>query len=303
MLVTFKNITLKKTRILNPVIDPKGSAGLFLTKHQLTKHKEQITKEIKEKAMVSPLSSRVLNAEAIANIGGSSAYARRPFFREEWQHPVKTKKRISGYSADRSDQESPPCSECSLGKETRANQVEQGAKRRRTEKVDFQAFHARNDLAEAGVNCLPGGSIETDRVGLIVVSRNNPYVNDLQVAHCQDHAVEDANNYESTHMDYMQLLSCAQHFYTSNRPIPTPSEEAANERSNYESFSNTTGSTTPTDYSASEADPAEILPKPLNDAQDDFVSVSEDGISCINSSLSPMAFTLENALLHNQAAR
>jgi hypothetical protein len=262
---------------------------------------EQITKEIKEKAMNPPLSSRLLDAHAKANIDSSSAYARRPFFREEWEHPVNTKKRISGYSADRSEQESPPCSECSLGnKETRANQVEQGAKRRRTEKIDFQAFYARNDLAEAGVNCLPGGSIETDRVGLIVVSKNNPYVNDLQVVHSQDQAVEDANNYESTHMDYMQLFSCAQHFYTSNRPIPTPFEEAANELSNYERFSDTTGSTTP---SSSEADPAEILPKPLNDAHDDSVSVSEDGISCINSSLSPMSFTLENALLHNQAAR
>jgi len=257
--------------------------------------------------MVSPLSSRILNAEAKANMAGSSVYAYRPLI-EEWQHRAKTKKRVSGYSADGSEQESPPSSECSFGKETRANQVEHEAKRRRTEEADFQAFHARNDLAKAGVNFLPGligrsralthGSIEMDRAGLVVVSRNTPYVNDIQAVHCEDHVVEDENNYESTHMDYVQLLSCAQHFYTSKRPIPTPSEEAANE-----SGSNTTGSTTPTDYSASECDPIEILPKPLNDAQDDFGSVSEDDICCINSSLRPITLTLENALLHSQAAR
>ena len=231
--------------------------------------------------MVSPLSSRILNAEAKANINGSSTYAHMPLTAnviEDWQRRANAKKRVSGYSADRSDHGSLLTGVSSLdSKAIRANQIEQHAKRRRTEEASFQAFNARNDLAKAEVQCLhgligtsralPHGSVNMDRVKLVVVSRDKPYnyESDLEGDIQGDVEVVEKNNNVSLYEDYIQLLCCSQHFYTIEGRIPTPSEEASR---NLESVSNTTMTTnTPTECSSdSEGDLIVIPPKPQNES-------------------------------------
>jgi hypothetical protein len=266
--------------------------------------------------MVSPLSSRILNAEAQAKIAIYYPPVNNPLavnVIEDWQQRAKSNKRVSGYSADRSDHEILPSRFCSLDKAVRAQQVGNHAKRRRTEEASFQAFNARSDLANSGVNCLPGligrsralphGSFNMNEVKLIVVSRNNPYEDDIE-------PIESVNktNDISSNEDYMQLISCSQHFYTTMGRVPTPSVEAANERSNNENASNTIGTmNTPTECSSiSEGLPNDIIPKPQDKGyvQDkETVGASEDMIHRISSSKSSTTITLEDALAPSETAR
>ncbi len=204
--------------------------------------------------MVSPLSSRIMNAEAKANINGASKY--RPLTANvigEWQR--RAQKRVSGYTADRSEGESPPASLYSLdkemgAKEMRAQQVESLAKRRRTEEANFQAFNVKNDLSKAGLNlpvlrsrALLRGSVNMDSVKLIRVTKESPHsleeLLDPQPALTCSSA-RDRLQHDIEEHDYSDLLKQAQQFYTSKGYIPTPSEEAlSNDRSSTISSSGT----------------------------------------------------------------
>jgi len=191
--------------------------------------------------MVPPLESRILNVTAKANINGSSStHANMPLTAnviEDLQR--RAKKRVHHYSADpadRSDRETLPTRVLPLHKATTVNKVvEQHAKRRMTpEEASFEAFNARKDLTKAGVQCPldgligtsrtdPHGNINKDGVKLVVVSRDKPYdyyESDLEAGVKGDIEVSQNNNVSSHAEDYMQLFSCSQHFYTTERQIP-----------------------------------------------------------------------------------
>lgn len=177
----------------------------------------------------------------------------------EWQRRAQKRAigSVSGYSADRSDIESPPASLSSSSsnrgsnskdlatnnlKEIRARQVEFMAKKRKTEENNFQAFNVKNDLARAGVyslpamrsRALPRGAVNMSSVKLILVSDKSPYPGDLQNT---DVAKEESFSFD--YDAYSELFKAAQYFYTSNQTIPTPSEEAANGLSSSVSSSRT----------------------------------------------------------------
>lgn len=188
--------------------------------------------------MVSPLSSRILNAEAKANIkGGNTCY--RPLLSksvmESWQR--QRKRGISGYSADRDTASSPLSVQCSFKKQMRTNIVEAQAKRRRTEELNYQAFNVKNDLSTAGVSslpflgrqkALPPGSVDMSRVELIIATKDSPYysggycADDERIEQgAQSNQRQELDNFQN----YTALLDSCQSFYTGK--IPTPSEEAA----------------------------------------------------------------------------
>jgi PAS domain-containing protein len=192
--------------------------------------------------MVSLLSSRIMNAEAKAN----SKY--RPLTAAnvlgEWGQLRGAKKRDaststsngsgsgSGYSADRS--ESPPDSLSSMQHSTTTT-YESLVKKRKTEVDTFQAFNVKNDLAKAGVQCLPGlrsralprGSVDMSRVKLVLSSKDNPYLGDQ----CEPgHGNGNGNGHGHTTRihsseDYSDLFKATQQFYTSDQSIPAFSEE------------------------------------------------------------------------------
>lgn len=254
--------------------------------------------------MVLPLSSRILRAEAKAKgIGFTLAST--------------SKKRISGYSADRSDQESPPASLCTSStlektKEKRAQHVEMCAKRRRKEEATFQALNARNDLAQAGVKCQPGflfgrsralpqGCVDMDTVNLIVVSKEAPSKDDQESFQQTSHTA-DSGYCDVSSEDYVDLLTSAQHFYLAKGRIPTPSEDAVNERSSQISSSNTTDFSSPVD-SENEFE-MEIPPIAQNEKCDDeTLPNSTDTMRYIKTSLDLAVLTLSEAIMHFSSAR
>eukprot|EP00557_Chaetoceros_sp_GSL56_P006940 CAMPEP_0176499348 /NCGR_PEP_ID=MMETSP0200_2-20121128/12878_1 /TAXON_ID=947934 /ORGANISM="Chaetoceros sp., Strain GSL56" /LENGTH=404 /DNA_ID=CAMNT_0017897759 /DNA_START=23 /DNA_END=1237 /DNA_ORIENTATION=- len=252
--------------------------------------------------MVLPLSSRILKAEAKAKNSGFALAS-------------KSKKHVSGYSADRSDQESPPASLCTTEKtkEKRAQHVEQCAKRRRTKEANFQAFNARNDLIQAGVKCQPGlfgrsravlqGCVDMDTVDLIVVSKETSYPNDKDDFQETDNS-PDGGSCDVSSDDYMELLICAQQFYLAKGPIPTPSEDAVNERSSQISSSNTTGFSTAVD---SENEFEMEIPPIAQDREcydETLPDIADTDITrFIKSSLDLAVLTLNEAIIHFSSAR
>lgn len=259
--------------------------------------------------MVSPLSSRMMNAEAKAN--GASSYARRPLTAnviEEWKK--KAKKRVSGYWADRSDQESPPMGAYSLDKEIRAKQVEIHAKRRRLEESAFQAHNARNDLKKAGISCPPGlvgrsrallvGSVDMSKVNLVVVSNDQVVSGKKEEKQSQVEVVKTQQGLASFD-EYSQLLSLSQQYYITKGRIPTPSEEEPEERCSDTTGTNSTG----TNSDSSDYEPPEILPKLLEiqEEQKASHSIPDYVIQCIGSSLDASRLSLEEALMNMNSAR
>ena len=260
--------------------------------------------------MVSPLSSRMMNAEAKAN--GANSYARRPLTAnviEEWKK--KAKKRVSGYWADRSDQESPPMTANSLDKEFRAKQVEIHAKRRRLEESSFQAHNARNDLKKAGISCPPGlfgrsralllGSVDMSKVNLVVVSNDQIVSGKTEDKQPQVEVVKTTEQGLASFEEYSKLLSSSQQYYTTKGRIPTPSEEEPEER-----FSDTTGTnSTETNSDSGDYEPPEILPKLLEiqEEQKASHSIPDYVIQCIGSSLDTSRLSLEEALMNMNSAR
>lgn len=251
--------------------------------------------------MVLPLSSRILKAEAKARSSGFTLAS-------------KSKKRVSGYSADRSDQESPPATLSTTmekTKEKRAQHVEQCAKRKRVEEANFQAFNARNDLAQAGVKCQPGifgrsralpqGHIDMDTVDLIVVSKETPYTNDKEGFEDTGY-MTDIEYSDVSSEDYMDLLTCSQQFYLAKGRIPTPSEDAVNERSSQISSSNTTGFSTAVDSDNEfETDiPSMAQDHGCNDETLPNITVT---MKYIETSLDLAVLTLSEAIVHFSSAR
>lgn len=261
--------------------------------------------------MVSPLSSRIMNAEAKANINGRSKY--RPLTANnvigEWQ--IRGRKRVSGYTADRS--ESPPaslyCIDKEIGpKEMRARQVENLAKRRKTEEANFQAFNVKHDLAKAGVQSLPGlrsralprGSVNMDNVTLVCVSKESPYPGDEFVDDEDDTKRTCQPQLQHGVEEYLELLKQAQHFYTSKEYIPTRSEEAAaNSRSSTVSSDGTTDN--PSDSDSIFA--YEIPTKLIDVINSEDKSDADIHYGYITKSMNHSTDTLENALVSCDSAR
>jgi hypothetical protein len=251
----------------------------------------------------------MMNAEAKAN--GANSYARRPLTAnviEEWKK--KAKKRVSGYWADRSDQESPSMGAYSLDKEIRAKQVEIHAKRRRLEESAFQAHNARNDLKKAGISCPPGlvgrsrallvGSVDMSKVNLVVVSNDQVVSGKKEEKQSQVEVVKTQQDLASFG-EYSKLLSLSQQYYITKGRIPTPSEEEPEER-----FSDTTGTnSTGTNSDSSDYEPPEILPKLLEiqEEQKASHSIPDYVIQCIGSSLDASRLSLEEALMNMNSAR
>ena len=126
--------------------------------------------------MVSPISSRIYNLEAKARI--KSHFKTNVNNNLPWQIENRTKK-ISGYTADR---ESSPALFVNAEKNLRAEQVEAFAKKRKIEELNYQAYNAKNDLVNAGIEFVPKskalleGTIDMKNVELVMSSkyrRNN----------------------------------------------------------------------------------------------------------------------------------
>jgi hypothetical protein len=208
-----------------------------------------------------------MNAEAKANIN-CRANSYRPLTAHvigEWQR--RAKKRVSGYTADRSEGESPPASLYSVDKESgqkemRARQVESLAKRRKIEESNFQAFNVKNDLAKAGIHSLPGtrshplprGSVDMDKVQLVKSSKETPYVGDQTVSN--DVKGNRTPDWHLQHRieDYSDLYKQVHHFYTSKHQIPTPSEEAGTKSERSSSISSNSSTCCPKLTSIDEED-------------------------------------------------
>lgn len=289
--------------------------------------------------MVSPLSSRILNAEAKANIkGGNTCY--RPLLSqsvmESWER--QRKRGISGYSADRErDTASSPLSvQCSFQKQMRTNIVEAQAKRRRTEELNYQAFNVKNDLSTAGVSslpflgrqkALPPGSVDMSRVELIIATKDSPYYSN---GYCADddqteqgacapfNQRQELDNFQN----YTALLDSCQSFYTGK--IPTPSAYAAIEnkmeaQTSDSADSRNTGSS-PSSISSEDGQDVDLLQLPAklveeNDASvtsnsdyDDTAHQKDEKAALFDFITSPVnldkrALTLEEALITSNPAR
>jgi len=134
--------------------------------------------------MVSPLSTRLFNLEAKASSINLPPFAKLK--RQEWQKLARVK-RISGYSADKESARSSGI--YSMEKQMRANIVGMTAKKRKIDELHYQAATARSTLGRGDnsstrsqtrrPSALPHGSIDTNAVKLITVSRNNPYTQEI----------------------------------------------------------------------------------------------------------------------------
>lgn len=282
--------------------------------------------------MVSPLSSRILNAEAKANINGSP-FPYRPLTKnvmESWQ---RQKKRVSGYSAD-CDMKNPPASTlCSLDKQVRAHQVEISAKRRRIEELNFQASNVREDLARAGIHCLPGligrshalphNSVDMDKVRLVTNSSKSPFIEkeDDQQQPPQKQQLPPQQQQLQRPVEYpvsdcFNLLNSCQHFYTTtNGRIPTPSEDAVNEPNSNNDESNSLNTTTDEAPSSSSSDNDSLegnaigIPVNMNMLGQDFSNdVSSSSRCCsplpfMNWSMDTCVLRLDEAIATFDSAR
>jgi len=284
--------------------------------------------------MVSPLSSRILNAEAKANIKGGHNTCYRPLLSqsvmESWER--QRKRGISGYSADRErDNASSPLSvQCSFQKRMRTNIVEAQAKRRRTEELNYQAYNVKNDLSTAGVSslpflgrqkALPPGSVDMSSVELIIATKDSPYYsNDYcagddrteQGAGATFNQRQELDNFQN----YTALLDSCQSFYTGK--LPTPSGEAAFETQTSDSAdSRNTGSSLSSINSEDDQDvvplqlPAKLVEESdasVNSNCDDTAHQRDEKAALFDFVTSPVnldkrALTLEEALITSNPAR
>jgi len=173
--------------------------------------------------------------------------------------------------------------------------VEDQAKRRKSEELNYQAFNLRNDLATAGVQCVPNligrsrsrlhGPVNMDKVKLVAsVSRESS---------------PDLDAYEEmTLNDYVQMLNCCKHFYTTTTGlIPTPSEEAATDNGR----SSCSSTSTPIVSDDSEIN-LEISPK-LEAHADQVEDDESSEPRYISASLDSKIMTLESSLEYSESAR
>ncbi len=219
--------------------------------------------------MVSPLSSRILNAEAKANINGRNSIPYRPLHVNVVKSLQMQRKRgVSGYSADHdiSTSGSPIGSESptstsgislNMHKEQRANHVEAQARRKRIAELNYQAFNVKSDLSKAGISslpfigrqkALPPGSVDMSTTELIIATKDSPYYHgtvegeDANSPQTQGQLVE-ANDLSTatTAQDYSSMITSCQHFY--NGPVPpTPSVSEVNNIARSVADSRTTAS-------------------------------------------------------------
>lgn len=228
----------------------------------------------KKKKMVSPISTRIIKAEAKANLKQTS------FASTTFTNPKLVKKKhVSGYSADK---DSPASSVCSLTREARslrAMAVEENAKRRKTEELNYQASTVKRDM-QAGADFTKNKANSfADDYAASLHSKITTSIDKGNVQRIYSNAYDsntslvEESTFDDKEIDFSDLLYSCQHFYCSNGPIPTPSEEEMNgirASRRFEKFSNHS-------YSTLSSESGSSTPSPGIDS-----SGEENVINCIS---------------------
>lgn len=225
--------------------------------------------------MVSTISTRIIKAEAKANLKQTS-FASTTFA----NHKIPKKKRTSGYSADKDSPASSVCSMTREAKSLRAQAVEENAKRRKIEELNYQASNANRDI-QAGVDLTK--NVSNLYVDEYAASPHSKIMTSIDKGNVQriysngydpnNNSLAEESNFDGKEVDYSDLLYSCQHFYCSNGPIPTPSEEETNgirAPRRFEKFSNHS-------YSTLSSESGSSSPTPGNDS-----SGEENVINCIS---------------------
>jgi hypothetical protein len=150
-----------------------------------------------------------------------------------------------------------------VAKSLRAQTVEQNSKRRKIEEMNYQAFNVKCDMEariiskESLDNPVPVDDLESlhTKVMTDIHLDNVQWIDSKRYESAHNLVEETMDNNEE--IDYSDLLYSCQHFYSSNGPIPTPSEEETNDirgqrrfdkfsNHSYSTLSSESGSSTPT---------------------------------------------------------
>ena len=248
--------------------------------------------------MVSPISSRIYNLEAKARI--KSHFKTNVNNNLPWQIENRTKK-ISGYTADR---ESSPALFVNAEKNLRAEQVEAFAKKRKIEELNYQAYNAKNDLVNAGIEFVPKskalleGTIDMKNVELVMSSKyRRNYSSNIQ-----NHSIRDTYFFEMMN-DCVGLFEISKDFYRSHgkqRKIRTSLHKVTSSTSGT-SGTGTSLSSSPCDSESEEETTSTAYLMPRLTEKVNVIHSNSGSIYKLLSSSNDDVISLEDALISSNA--